>query len=180
MLQIHSLNTQLTPFRLVPRGAGIWHQKGVKETGGAQIRTPHKDMSPQVKPVLSGQQHCWVHVSYLGFPGKLLCRSMERGSFWERFTSRQQSVCGACWAEEACLCLSCWLSMRTSVPPFHNSTTAVAKFPRVPLLLLWVVISKALLIKEQQFLYLGDGEINERTVASDITAFCGISDSSLT
>ena len=69
--------------------------------------------------------------------------------------------------------------MVLSVPPFHNSATAVAKFPRLPLLLLWVGISKALLIKEQQFLYLGNGEINERTVASDITAFCGISGSSL-
>lgn len=162
-------------------------------------------MSPQVKPVLSGQQLCWVRVSYLGFPGKLLCRSMERGSFWERFTSRQQSTGGdgepwgararvqlqgehppgdpqrggACRAEEAHLCLSYWLSMRMSVPPFHNPTTAVAKFPRAPLLLLWVGISKALLIKEQQFLHLGNREINERTVASDITAFCGISDGSL-
>lgn len=36
-------------------------------------------------------------------------------------------------------------------------------------------ISTALLIKEQQFLCLGCGEINEQAVASDITAFCGIS-----
>lgn len=61
-------------------------------------------------------------------------------------------------------------------PPFHNSATAVAK---LPLLLLWGGISKALLIKEQQSLRLGGGEINEQTVASDITAFCGISGSSL-
>lgn len=32
-----------------------------------------------------------------------------------------------------------------------------------------------MLIKEQQFLCLGCGEINEQAVASDITAFCGIS-----
>lgn len=35
-------------------------------------------------------------------------------------------------------------------PPFHNSATAVAKLPRLPLLLRWGGISKALLIKEQQ------------------------------
>lgn len=65
-------------------------------------------------------------------------------------------------------------------PPFHNSAAAVAKLPGLPLLLRWGEISKALLIKEQQFLCLGGGEINERAVASDITAFCGISGSSLT
>lgn len=77
------------------------------------------------------------------------------------------------------LCLPRQLPMGLSIPPFHNSATAIAKLPRVPLLLLWVGISKAMLIKEQQLLYLGNGEINERTVASDLTAFCGISGSSL-
>lgn len=61
--------------------------------------------------------------------------------------------------------------MGLSILPFHNSATAVAKFPRVPFVLLWVGISKALLIKEQQFLYLGNEEIDKRTVASDITGF---------
>lgn len=69
--------------------------------------------------------------------------------------------------------------MGLSIPPFHNSAIAVAKSPRVPLLLSWVGISKALLIKEQQFLCLGNEEINGRTVASDITVFCGISGSFL-
>lgn len=64
--------------------------------------------------------------------------------------------------------------MGPSFLPFHNSATAVAKFPRVPLLLLWAGISKALLIKKQKFLYLGNGEINERTVASAITAFLAV------
>lgn len=65
-------------------------------------------------------------------------------------------------------------------PPFHNSATAVAKLPRLSLLLRWGGISEALLIKEQQFLCVEGGEINEQAVASDITAFCGISGSSLT
>lgn len=56
-------------------------------------------------------------------------------------------------------------------PPFHNSATAVAKLPRLPLLLRWGGISKALLIKEQQFLCVEGGEINEQAVASDINGF---------
>lgn len=77
-------------------------------------------MRPQLKPVLPGQQLCWVNISYSWFLGKLPCPSMERDTFGECFTSRQQTVGGdgEMWA--ACPCVHWVVSWKGNNP--HKAT----------------------------------------------------------
>lgn len=94
LLQIHSLNTRLTFFRLDSQG--LFETFDFKrEQGKARAGTPHKNRNLWLKSLLPGQQLCRVNISDSCFSGKLLCPSKGLGLLWGHFPSWQWSTGGA-------------------------------------------------------------------------------------